>query len=98
MTGLDRGGCVSCEQDRPVFSRHMCKPCYQRLWRRDDGSLEQFGWVRADRLAEFGQLRDRQYSVEAAGARVGVSARTAWRYEADRNRATLERAIRQEAA
>ena len=74
------GECGSCGEDKALKARGLCLACYHRCTL--DGTLGQYGWVRADRLAEFGQLRDRHYPVEFAGARVGVSSRTAWRYEA----------------
>ena len=76
------GECGSCGLDKTLKARGLCSWCYKGRGR--DGTLGQYGWVRADRLAEFGQLRDRHYPVEFAGARVGVSSRTAWRYEAAR--------------
>ena len=76
------GECGSCGRDKVIKARGLCSWCCHL--RTLDGTLGQYGWVRADRLAEFRELRERHYPVELAGARVGVSARTAWRYEAAR--------------
>ena len=76
------GECGSCGRDKTLKARGLCSWCHQK--HTLDGTLGQYGWVRVNRLAEFGELRNRHYPVELAGARVGVSARTAWRYEAAR--------------
>lgn len=74
------GECCSCGLDRLLEARGLCSTCRHRA--AEDGTLGQYGWVRVNRLAEFRDLRERRYPVEMAGARVGVSGRTAWRYEA----------------
>ena len=79
MTG-DTGTCGRCGRIRPLKARELCSTCHDIC--RRYGGLAEYGWVRADRLAEFRVLRERRYPVEMAGARVGVSASTAWRYEA----------------
>ena len=76
------GECGRCGQDKTLKARGLCSNCRNRC--TADGTLGQYGWVRVNRLAEFSELRERHYPVEVAGARVGVSARTAWRYEAAR--------------
>jgi hypothetical protein len=81
------GECCRCGRHRPLRPRGLCSTCRNRCTL--DGTLGQYGWVRADRLAEFTELRDRHYPVEMAGARVGVCARTAWRYEAARRSAPV---------
>lgn len=86
------GECGSCGKDKTLKARGLCSTCRNRCTL--DGTLGQYGWVRADRLAEFSQLRDRHYPVEMAGARVGVSARTAWRYEAARQPVSAGQASR----
>ena len=86
MTG-HKGTCGCCGKTRSLKARELCTTCHVHCTL--DGTLGQYGWVRADRLAEFRELRERHYPVELAGARVGVSARTAWRYEAARQLAPV---------
>jgi hypothetical protein len=74
--------CASCEQVSPLICRGLCHPC------RDShlyaGTIEQFGYVKADRLADYDWLtRGCGESLPVAAARIGVSERTAWRYEAE---------------
>jgi hypothetical protein len=86
------GECCLCGRTKRIKGRELCSACFNRSTL--DGTLGNYGWVRVNRLAEFSELRDRHYPVEMAGARVGVCARTAWRYEAAR-RAGVEDATKQ---
>jgi hypothetical protein len=65
----------------PIESRGLCAACRRR--NRDRGTLGEFGYVKADRLADYAELRGLGVPVPAAAARLGVSERTAWRYEAE---------------
>lgn len=72
--------CASCGVVKPVKRRGLCRACESRHVR--DGSIGQYGWVKADRMAEYASLRP-GLSVPEAAARAGVSVRTASRYEAE---------------
>jgi hypothetical protein len=85
--------CVSCGEDRDLCCRGLCGRC--RAQARRDGTVDDFGYVKADRLADFTELR-RSCSVAVAAARLGVCERTGWRYEADRGRAQLKALLRRE--
>ena len=71
--------CASCGEDRDLCCRGLCEKC--RAQARRDGTLASFGYVKADRLADYAALRP-AFSVPVAAARIGVSERTGWRYEA----------------
>lgn len=73
--------CAACGKVRPVHGRGLCLACWSR--HRNDGTLGDWGYVRADRLADFRAYRERGLSVAEAAARVEVSVRTAERYERD---------------
>ena len=73
--------CASCEQIRPLPSRGLCVPC--RELHRKAGTEAEFGYVKADRLADYADLRRDGELLEVAAARIGISERTAWRYEAE---------------
>jgi len=72
--------CASCERVRPIFGRGLCNAC--RWKRRDDGTIGEYGYVKADRIADYARLRGSGYGVYEAAERIGVSRRTAERYEA----------------
>lgn len=71
--------CASCGALRPIRNRGLCGKCTGR--HRRDGTIGEFGWTKTERLAEYATLRAGLTQVQAA-ARVGVSTRTATRYEA----------------
>src|SRR5581483_7161214 len=74
--------CASCEQMAPLTCRGLCEPCRDR--HRKAGTVEEFGYVKADRLADYEWLtRDCGETLYVAAARIGISERTAWRYEAE---------------
>ena len=73
--------CVSCERNRPLCARGLCDAC-RGLFRRD-GTIAQWGYVKADRIADYARLRLVGYHVPLAASRIGISERTAWRYEAE---------------
>ncbi len=73
--------CASCEQARPILGRGLCNAC---RWRhRDDGTIAEFGYVKADRVADYARFRLGGLGLAQAAARVGVSKRTGERYEAE---------------
>jgi hypothetical protein len=72
--------CASCGLVRAIVARGLCDACHRR--HRWDGTLEDFGYTRASRIEDYAFLRAGGQSAEAARARVGVSERTALRYEA----------------
>jgi hypothetical protein len=70
--------CLDCGQPRELVCRGLCNPCRQH--HRNAGTIADFGYVKADRLADYADLR-RTHSVAAAARRLGLSERTGWRYE-----------------
>jgi len=82
--------CADCGRLMPMECRGLCAACRKR--NRDRGTLGEFGYVKADRLADYAELRRARVPVPAAAARLGVSERTAWRYEAELKAGALERA------
>ena len=74
--------CACCEQVLPILARGLCSRC--RSWHRTHGTIDDYGYTKADRLADYVRLRDSGwYDVGQAAARIGVSRRTAERYEAE---------------
>jgi len=73
--------CARCELVRPVWYRGLCRPCVDRC--RLDGTIGCYGYVKADRMADFAWLRLGGVDVAGAAGRVGVSERTGWRYETE---------------
>jgi len=80
--------CASCGQYQPIESRGLCSPCRRR--HREDGTLSDYGYVKADRFSDYVLIRPERVAerelaafIRAAARRLGVSERTAWRYEAD---------------
>ena len=72
--------CASCERTRPILSRGLCRSCKDRHLL--DGALEEFGYLKADRMTDYEWLtRQCGELLPAAAARIGISERTAWRYE-----------------
>lgn len=84
------GRCRCCRRSRAAdprsrhWARGYCGGCYDR-WRKRGFPAEGPPAVsaRAARLEDYGDLRSFGLSPEAAARRLGVSARTAWRYEAE---------------
>lgn len=71
--------CASCGRPKRIGGRGLCGGCKKR--HRLDGTLSQYGYVKADRLADYAGLRE-ELGMRGAAARVGVCVRTAHRYEA----------------
>jgi hypothetical protein len=71
--------CASCEEVGPIQSRGLCFRCYDH--HQADGTLGEYGYVREDRIADYMSLRRAGLTCEEAAARVGVTARTGYRYE-----------------
>lgn len=72
--------CARCGRVRPLLGRGLCNPC--RWMSRRNGTILDYGYVKADRVADYARLRGLGYELEDAAVRVGVSKRTAERYEA----------------
>jgi hypothetical protein len=73
--------CARCGQRKPIRARGLCGACSQRS--RLDGTISDYGYTRALRLADYAWLRlEAGCTLREAAARVGVSERTALRYEA----------------
>ena len=71
--------CALCGYPRVIRGRGLCEPCRKHC--RNDGTIAEYGYVRADRLADYTALRE-ALGMRGAAARVGVTVRTAHRYEA----------------
>lgn len=74
--------CDSCGNTAPRGGFDWCIPCYNR-WARagrpDTGPPPR----RNGRYEEYAELtREQHYTLRNAAARMGISERTAWRYEA----------------
>ena len=78
--------CASCERVRPLISRGLCDTCRAR--HQENGTIGEYGYVKADRMADFARLRSSGYGVGEAARRIGVSERTGERYEAELKNAT----------
>jgi hypothetical protein len=84
---LRLGDCASCSQYQPIVGRGLCVTC---RWRhRADGTIGDYGYVKADRFSDYVLIRPARVAggelaafVRGAARRLGVSERTAWRYEA----------------
>jgi hypothetical protein len=73
--------CDCCGHTQRIKARGLCGVCYTRA--RDHGAVAKWGFVKADRLAEYAGLREAGASVESAAWDAGVSVRTGQRYEAE---------------
>ena len=73
--------CAGCEQVLPILARGLCSRC--RSWHRTHGTIGDYGYVKADRMADYARLRLNGHDVGPAAALVGTSKRTAERYEAE---------------
>lgn len=72
--------CASCGQPRVIRGRGLCDGCRKR--HRRAGTISEYGWLKADRIALYREARGKGLSVEAAAVKAGVAERTGWRYEA----------------
>lgn len=85
------GECARCERERPLYSRGLCCICRRRC--RADGTLADYGYVKADKIAEYALVRSRWVrgpdgelrhpTIPEAAAAAGVNCRTGQRYEAE---------------
>jgi hypothetical protein len=73
--------CASCGHPRPIATRGLCDCCRSRC--RRDHTIGRWGEVKAARLEMYAALRAAGWSLEWSAWEVGVSVRTAWRYEAE---------------
>jgi hypothetical protein len=72
--------CARCGKVRPLLERGLCNPCRKTC--HDDGTIGDYGYVKADRMADYACRRLNGDSIAAAAVRLGISKRTAERYEA----------------
>ena len=82
--------CADCGRFMPMECRGLCHACRKR--NSACGTLGEFGYVKADRLADYALRRSRGTPLADAAAWVGVSERTAWRYEAELKAGEVSRA------
>lgn len=73
------GACARCDQVRHLPCRGLCPACLTAS--RLDGTLAEYGWTYADRLAEYAQMRANRVARAECARRLGVCDRTATRYE-----------------
>ena len=83
---LSLAECVSCGLVRPMLGRGLCGTCRSRY--SADGTLAEYGYVKADRVADFARLRADGYTVTAAAGKIGVTRRSGTRYAAELRAAT----------
>lgn len=77
--------CACCGELGEHNGRNLRKECYDRHYHA--GTLHQFPkvstWIPTlGRLDDFAELRGRGMSVKKAAAKLGMSSRSGWRYEA----------------
>lgn len=79
--------CASCGHDRARRARGLCNTCWNH--HQAAGTLGQFPPTprgetrpRLHRVTDYAELRAYGELLDVAARRLGVSARTAWRYEA----------------
>lgn len=85
MTALIEVMCACCGEMRSHVGRSLCNAC----WKRHDkaGTLDEFPRLRTwtstlGRIADYAELRERRMPIRAAAELLGVTSRTAERYEA----------------
>lgn len=82
--------CVRCRRPRPHHGRGLCESCHAYVRRpyvptgagRGGPGLPKAPRALAGRIEDYAEIRGRHYSVDDAAARLQISIRTAWRYEA----------------
>ena len=79
--------CACCEEVLPILARGLCSRC--RSWHRTHGTIGDWGYTKADRMADYVVLRRSGYGVGEAAGLVGTCKRTAERYEAELRTAGL---------
>lgn len=72
--------CARCERVRPLFERGLCNSC--RAVCRRKGTSAEFGYLKPDRMTDYAYRRRNGDCIALAAERIGVSKRTAERYEA----------------
>jgi hypothetical protein len=78
---LSLAECVLCGHVKPILGRGLCGGCRSACSK--DGTLTEYGYTKADRVADYARLRADGLTVTAAAARIGVHRRSATRYEAE---------------
>ena len=71
--------CDCCGHTRKIECRGLCRTCRGRAAKY--GSLQEWGYVKADRLTEYQEMRAAGYTAGQSAWTVGVSERTGQRYE-----------------
>ena len=85
--------CGSCGKRRPHRGHGKCGPCYRSSYHAQNSpwktpgahgrGVQKGAMVLAGRIEDFFELtRDQGYTLANAAARMQISERTAWRYEA----------------
>lgn len=71
--------CGGCDTEKVIHSRGLCNHCYWAAQRH--GTLDEYGYTKTARMADFAVLRARGLTIGQAAARVEVTERTGNRYE-----------------
>lgn len=80
--------CARCERVWPMVRRGLCYTCARIC--RADGTIWDYGYTKADKMADYALARGRGLTVSQAAVQAGVDPRTGQRYEkelADTDRA-----------
>lgn len=70
--------CADCERPKPIAYRGLCGSCADRHFK--DGTIADYGWTRADRLAEYSGLLRQGLTPGEAAERMGICRETAYKY------------------
>lgn len=73
--------CARCGALRPMTGRGLCSAC--RKLCAADGTLDDYGCAKADKMADYALHRNRGLTIGAAARMAGVTERTGARYEAE---------------
>ena len=71
--------CARCERQRAIEARGLCHSC--RTTCQANGTIGEYGYVKPDRLEDYAYRRGQGDSPGTAAGRLGISKRTACRYE-----------------
>lgn len=73
--------CARCGKLRMLPCRGLCRGCLKVTTK--NGTIREYGWTKADRMAEYARCRSGGLHLREAAERTGVDERTAWRYETE---------------
>jgi hypothetical protein len=79
------GTCARCLRERPLTGRDLCEGCRKAADRA--GDLEEYGYVKADRLRDYRLLRSAGVCIRECARRMQVTHRTCQRWEDELDKA-----------